>query len=489
MRKSLKRYQLLLWISLLLTLGFVTVTASNYHASKDSLERTLTESTLPATGDHVYAEIQKNLLRPITISAQIAHNNFVRNWLLNGEDDVTLIASYLKEINIETGATSTALISDASKNYYTAAGLIKTMRENDSREPWYFRVKNQRANYETPIEFDVGNRDNITAYANYRINDAAGKFIGAVGVGMTLDALPRLIDSYQQGFQRRVSLIDKKGNFLLSGGGASRKNSSIMQQTGLAQIAKQILGANDSTPVKLTYLDEGEKVVVNARLIPELGWFLLVEQSLGPELATIQNRMMISSLVGGGAALLVVLLTFLSIRRYQSKIEQSAATDPLTMLLNRQAFDFVFQQAILDSERSRQPLCVALMDIDHFKKINDKQGHLIGDHVLKEIAMIAKRSLRESDVICRWGGEEFLILLKNCALEKATAIAENLRTTIAGNDFSRTTDLARGRLNLTVSMGVAECKTQESEDSVFDRAEVALEQAKGSGRNSVYFSE
>ncbi|MDO9194337.1 MAG: GGDEF domain-containing protein, partial [Undibacterium sp.] len=127
--------------------------------------------------------------------------------------------------------------------------------------------------------------------------------------------------------------------------------------------------------------------------------------------------------------------------------------------------------------------------IDFFKKVNDKHGHLVGDHVLKEIAMIAKRSLRESDVICRWGGEEFLFLLKNCTLEKATSIAENLRSTIASNDFSRTTDLARNRLSITVSMGVAQCKDKETEDSVFERADVALYQAKENGRNSVYFAE
>jgi len=177
------------------------------------------------------------------------------------------------------------------------------------------------------------------------------------------------------------------------------------------------------------------------------------------------------------------------VRRYQKRLEKSASTDTLTGLLNRHAFDFVFQQARLDSERSRQPMCAILLDIDFFKKINDKHGHLVGDHVLKEIAAIARRSLRESDIICRWGGEEFLVLLKNCTLEKATAIAENLRNTIASNDFSRTTDLTRGRLSVTVSMGVAECKDTETEDSVFDRADQALYQAKENGRNSVYFSE
>ncbi|MBI3714312.1 MAG: GGDEF domain-containing protein [Burkholderiales bacterium] len=488
MRKSLKRYQLLIWISLLLTLGFIAVIASNYYVSKDAVERSLSENSLPITGDNVYSEIQKDILRPVFVSAQMAHDTFVRDWLLNGEDDATQIAKYLKEVKLRNNAISSFLVSDLSKNYYYPDGLLKTVKESDSRDLWFFRVKNLKTPYETNVDLDLANRDNMTIFTNYRVTDYSGKFIGAVGIGLTLDTMKHLIDSYQSRFQRKIYFVDKKGTVVLAGS-ASLKNGNIHQLPGLSHIAKQILGTSANDSLHLTYQNDAEKIVLNSRFLPELGWYLLVEQNLDTEMQAIQRSLLINGIVGGSITLLVLLLTLLSIRRYQNKIEKSAATDPLTKLLNRQAFDFVFQQAILDSERSRQPLCVALMDIDHFKKINDKQGHLIGDHVLKEIAMIAKRSLRESDVICRWGGEEFLILLKNCALEKATAIAENLRTTIAANDFSRTTDLAKGRLNLTVSMGVAECKTQESEDSVFERADVALYQAKESGRNSVYFSE
>lgn len=489
MRKSLKRYQLLLWISLLLTLGFVAVMASNYYVSKDAVERSLSENALPITGDNVYSEIQKDLLRPVYVSAQMGHDTFVRDWLLNGEEDVTQITKYLKEVKIRNGAIASFLVSDLTKNYYYADGLLKTVNESDNRDLWFFRVKNLKTAYETNVDLDMANRDSMTIFTNYRVSDYSGKFIGAVGIGLTLDTMKHLIDSYQSRFQRKIYFVDKKGNIVLAASSAANKSGNITQLPGLSQVAKQILSNSNNDSLHLTYHTESEKIYLNSRFLPELGWHLLVEQNLDTEMRPIQHSLVINGLIGGGITLLVLLLTLFSIRRYLNKIERSAATDSLTKLLNRQAFDFVFQQAVLDSERSRQPLCVALMDIDYFKKINDKQGHLIGDHVLKEIAMIAKRSLRESDVICRWGGEEFLILLKNCALEKATAIAENLRTTIAANDFSRTTDLAKGRLNLTVSMGVAECKTHESEDSVFERADVALYQAKESGRNSVYFSE
>lgn len=489
MRKSLKRYQLLIWISLLLTLGFIAVMASNFYVSKDAVERSLSENTLPITGDNVYSEIQKDILRPVFVSAQMAHDTFVRDWLLNGEENTDQIAKYLKEVKLRNNAIASFLVSDLSKNYYYSDGLLKTINESDQRDVWFFRVKNLKTAYETNVDLDMANRDSMTIFTNYRVSDYAGKFIGAVGIGLTLDTMKHLIDSYQSRFQRKIYFVDKKGNLVLSGSSATNKNGNINQIPGLSQIAKQILSTSNSDSLHLTYQNENEKVYLNSRFLPELGWYLLVEQNLATEMSSIRHSLLVNGIIGGSITLLVLLLTLLSIRRYQNKIEKSAATDSLTKLLNRQAFDFVFQQAVLDSERSRQPLCVALMDIDHFKKINDKQGHLIGDHVLKEIAMIAKRSLRESDVICRWGGEEFLILLKNCALEKATAIAENLRTTIAANDFSRTTHLAKGKLNLTVSMGVAECKTHESEDSVFERADVALYQAKESGRNSVYFSE
>ncbi|MFA9275736.1 MAG: diguanylate cyclase [Candidatus Aquirickettsiella gammari] len=489
MSKSLKQYRLLIWISLILTLGFVAVLATSYLVSKDALRRGLSENMLPITGDNVYSEIQKDILRPVFVSTQMANDTFVRDWVLEGEQDTAQISKYLKEVKIKNNAISSFLVSDLTKNYYYPEGLLKSIKESEVRDQWFFRVKNLKAAYETNVDIDMANHDNLTIFTNHKIFDYNGKFLGAVGIGLTLDTMKGLIDSYQSRFQRKIYFVDKKGNLVLSGTAFKQKKINILTSPGLSQIAKQILANAKNDSLHLEYSIEDESIYVNSRYIPELGWHLLVEQNLESELQPLQKLLLVNATIGFAITLAVIIIVLLSVRRYQKRIEKSAATDSLTKLLNRQAFDFVFQQAILDSERSRQPLCVALMDIDHFKKVNDKYGHLIGDHVLKEIAAIARRSLRESDVICRWGGEEFLLLLKNCSLEKATSISENLRSTIAANDFSRTTDLAKGRLSLTVSMGVAECKTHETEDSVFERADVALYQAKESGRNSVYFSE
>jgi diguanylate cyclase (GGDEF)-like protein len=489
MKKSLQQYSLLIWICLILVLGFVAVLATSYIVSRETLQRGLSENTLPITGDNVYSEIQKDILRPVFVSTQMANDTFVKDWIINGEDDQQQITKYLKEIKTKNQAITSFLVSDLSKNYYYADGLLKTIKENEPRDLWFYRVKNLKSEYETNVDVDLANHDSMTIFTNHRVLDYNGKFIGAVGIGLTLDTMKRLIDSYQSRFQRKIYFVDKKGNIVLGGSALKQKKGNIGQTPGLDQLSKQILSNTKNDSIHLEYTLNEENIFVNSRFLPELGWHLLVEQDIQGELQPLNKMLFVNGAIGFGITLTVILIVLFSVRRYQKRIEKSAATDSLTKLLNRQAFDFVFQQAILDSERSRQPLCVALMDIDHFKKINDKHGHLIGDHVLRELAAIAKRSLRESDVICRWGGEEFLLLLKNCSLEKATSIAENLRISIEGNDFSRTTDLAKSKLSLTVSMGVAECKLLESEDSVFERADVALYQAKESGRNCVYFSE
>ncbi|MBC3833521.1 GGDEF domain-containing protein [Undibacterium amnicola] len=489
MSKSLKQYSLLIWISLILILGFMAVLATSYLVSKDALRRGLSENMLPITGDNIYSEIQKDILRPVFVSAQMANDTFVRDWILDGEQDGAQISRYLKEIKLKNNAISSFFVSDVTRNYYYPDGLLKSVSETEVRDQWFFRVKNLKAAYETNVDIDMANQDSMTIFTNYRVLDYNGKFLGVVGIGLTLNTMKHLIDTYQSRFQRKIYFVDKKGNLVLSGSSFKQKKVNISTLPGLDQIAKQILANTKNESLHLEYSLDNESIYLNSRFIPELGWHLLVEQNLESELKPLQKLLLVNAAIGFGITIAVLLIVLFSVRRYQNRIEKSAATDPLTKLLNRQAFDFVFQQAILDSERSRQTLCVALMDIDHFKKINDKHGHLVGDHVLREIAAISRRSLRESDVICRWGGEEFLLLLKNCSLEKATSIAENLRSTIAANDFSRTTDLTKGRLSLTVSMGVAECKAQESEDSVFERADVALYQAKENGRNSVYFAE
>lgn len=489
METTFKRYSLLLWIALILIIGFAFIITINYQLTQKTLRQKISENALPITGDNVYSEIQKDILKPVVISAQMANDTFVRDWILNGEQDASLITKYLNVVKERNNAVTSFLVSNKSYKYYHSSGPLKTIQENEARDEWFFRVRSMKKTYETNVDIDMANHDNITIFTNYRVVDFNHNFIGVVGVGLTLDAMKNLISSYQKKFHRRIYFTDNKGNIVLADAKGNFTNKNIHKSEGISQVAKIVLNNKSNLSLHLEYQFQNDRILLNSRYIPELDWHLLVEQNLDNELLSLKQLLIINVIIYFSITLSIILITFLMMRRYQNRIEKFASTDQLTRLINRHAFDFVFQQAILDSDRTREPLCVALMNIDFFKQVNDQNGHLVGDHVLREIAMIAKRSLRESDVICRWGGEEFLILLKNCSLEKSASIAETLRSTIEANDFSRTTDLAKKRLSITVSIGVAQCLHKELEDGVFERASTALYQAKDSGRNCVYFSE
>ncbi|CDF97055.1 MULTISPECIES: GGDEF domain-containing protein [unclassified Pseudomonas] len=158
---------------------------------------------------------------------------------------------------------------------------------------------------------------------------------------------------------------------------------------------------------------------------------------------------------------------------------QSALRDPLTGTGNRIAMDQVMEREIDMARRHMQPLSLLMLDIDHFKRINDTYGHGAGDEVLKAVAESIKDQLRNVDMVFRFGGEEFLILLSNTSREAAATIGERLRYAAQLQDY-----FAAGvRIELTVSLGCATLLPGESMESLLRRVDSALYVAKREGRN------
>ena len=158
---------------------------------------------------------------------------------------------------------------------------------------------------------------------------------------------------------------------------------------------------------------------------------------------------------------------------------QSALRDPLTDTGNRIAMDQTLEREIEMSRRHLQPLSLLMLDIDHFKLINDNHGHSAGDDVLKAVAASIKNQLRNVDMVFRFGGEEFLILLSNTSREAAAMVGERLRFAVQAENY-----LADGHvIELTVSLGCSTLLPGESAESLLRRADSALYVAKREGRN------
>ncbi|OXR33403.1 GGDEF domain-containing protein [Pseudomonas umsongensis] len=158
---------------------------------------------------------------------------------------------------------------------------------------------------------------------------------------------------------------------------------------------------------------------------------------------------------------------------------QSALRDPLTDTGNRIAMDQTLQREIELARRHMQPLSLLMLDIDHFKRVNDTHGHSAGDDVLKAVAASIKNQLRNVDMVFRYGGEEFLILLSNTSREAAALVGERLRCAAQAEDYP-----ADGHtVELTVSLGCSTLLPGESAESLLRRADSALYVAKREGRN------
>jgi diguanylate cyclase (GGDEF)-like protein len=494
MRTFYKKYGLLIWLFLILAIGSAALTLQTELLPAESNEQANVEQILQLTSEQVVAGLQKEMTQLEPDFSKIALTAAAREWLLNPEQDAAAIAGELQEIQKETlnkalkPTKNIYLVSTERAQSIDASGVLKSLNAQNLADAWYFKTIKNASSITQITEIDSSRRAFLQTTTSQHVLDDNGKLIGLLVVSTQSDNLKLYLEALQNKYHRLIYLIDDKGNLVFADDTTKRLRDAVLSIPGIQQIAAPLLASKKVDNQFAEFVESDSRVLLASRYIPELGLHLFLEHALEKKGVSAPPRL-INFVICLGMAVLILLLVFLRLYQLNRRLAQSAATDQLTSLLNRQAFDFVFHQAMADSERSRQPLCVALIDIDLFKQVNKKNGHLMGDHILKEIAMIAKRSLRDSDVICRWGGEEFLILLKNCALEKATSIAENLRNTIANNDFSRTTDLVKKRISITVSMGVAECKINEKDDSVFERAEIALKQAKENGRNGVYFAE
>lgn len=408
----------------------------------------------------------------------MAHNTFLRDWVVRGERDVSEIARYLQEVKTRYGAFSSFFVSERTSIYYTGEGVLKKMSPSEPRDVWYYRVRDMKEPYEINVDPDMANKDTMTIYINFRVVDFAGQYLGAAGVGLSIDAVHSLIRDYQQRYRRAIYFVNAKGQAVLQGGQAQPHPVDLYTRAGLREILERILREKNGD---YQYENSGGNYLLNVHYVPELRWYLFVEKDEFEALAEIRKTLYINLAVCLLITLVVVMLAHLTLKRYQEGIEDMASLDKLTGLFNRQAFAILMDKLQADHQREPRPLSVLMVDVDHFKSINDRYGHAVGDQVLARVSELLRTGLRKSDIAVRWGGEEFLLVLRNCDLTEARQIADKLRRLIEQEAF----ELAGQRVSLTISVGVSQLDRGELSEQAIHRADVALYRAKNSGRNRI----
>lgn len=166
----------------------------------------------------------------------------------------------------------------------------------------------------------------------------------------------------------------------------------------------------------------------------------------------------------------------------QGELAVQASTDELTGILNRRSFTSFIKLEFINAKKNFSPFSLAIIDIDYFKQVNDEYGHLVGDEILIDLANLMKSSFRSTDKVCRWGGEEFAILLPGTSLPNAVSAIDHFRQKIENHEYQSSSNT----IKYTISAGVSESLTIDKNiDDLIKRADEALYKAKSSNRNCV----
>jgi diguanylate cyclase (GGDEF)-like protein len=252
--------------------------------------------------------------------------------------------------------------------------------------------------------------------------------------------------------------------------------------TDLTEYARRYAAANDaeraqSAAVMRARFETDREIERNALLKHELG----VSQERAQRQATELRWNAI--VVALGVMVIALLIYFLSVnRRYRQQLVKLASQDALTGLPNRRRTAELATAALDEATSTQSPLTIAIIDMDHFKIINDRCGHATGDFVLREFARVGREALRDSDVLGRWGGEEFLLIMSGATLEIALASLERMRTLVFGIHLPA----SGAGLRVSLSAGLASSHQHgRSLDEMIARADSALYAAKNDGRDLV----
>lgn len=476
----LRRSLILSLLGVLIGLGFLTTSLASYYTSRVSLHQAIITTELPLTSNAVYTDIRDDLIRPVQISRAMASNVFLHEWIDNGEQDVEIIAHFLTNIRSQYETTSAFFVSDRTQIYYDQDGIFEHLDPTQESSAWFYRFRDEQRPWEVVID-----RSRSTLFINFRVLDDQGNFQGVVGIGITLAEILKRIESYQRRYDRTIYFIDNQNNLVLAGEELYKnltRATPVDEVSALKELSQILSPIREGT---YNYHRDGKQHFVNVRHIEELNWFLFVDKHDSGLMEPVQRTLWINLLICLCVTIIVLSIIGWMSRRYLQRIEDLVTLDTLTSLLNRRGFSLVAEQVLLQSRRDNSQLCTLILDIDHFKSVNDKYGHLGGDTVLRAFARQLKDILRASDIVSRWGGEEFVVILRDTTFDAAQSIAEKIRLSTQ----AAVIEYEGVPLSITVSIGIACLRPGETLDELLDRADQALYSAKHAGRNQVRASQ
>lgn len=353
-------------LSLLLIIGFLITSLLSYYVSKASLRSQIESSGLPLTSDNIYAEIKREMLRPIYISSFMANDTFLKDWIISEEKDVSKITKYLAEIKTKFNTLTSFLVSDKTLIYYQSQGILKKVNPNEERDIWYFRVREMETEYEINVDPDLANNDITTVFINYKSYDYDGNFLGAVGVGLTIRSISEMIEEYSKKYDRRIYLVNQDGDIILRNLSFPNEIENIYEGKWLEAISDNLLNNSKNS---LQYVHKRKVVHLNTRFIPELNLYLFVEQTETGILENLNYALLFNLAICAFITAIVIYITSITIKAYRknSRKQQTEISDKNDELEKKNS---ELEQAIIEKTEALDKNILLMREMNHRVKNN-----------------------------------------------------------------------------------------------------------------------
>lgn len=445
------------------------VTLVHFTASKIVAEqsRAQQQSISPAI-----SLIVEQLLKPLHISQTLAQAKELKDLMKSEKIDEQTVFNMLQRLEKEFNM-GFFIASDISRVQYHSNGTQLSLEKG--KVDWYFRYKA----WKQDAIADIGQWENPQFYIDLKVYDEQNNFLGFFGISKSLDSFVDVFADYKKQYGYDFIFVDQDDNIALSSDPKLIVNKTVFTTLQSLDWYKELDPARieeGSLNNALISVDGKDALIAEVKVEP-FGWTMYLLTPLQARQTEISRSFIISVVTLLVIIFALFFLIYNLLYYFKQDMQKKVQIDPLTRLPNRNKVELRYAE-MLDRNQS---VGLVLIDIDHFKSVNETHGQYVGDNILRQIANMLQSKLRDGDVVGRWSGEQFVLLLPDTSPEQAFDVAQKLRQSMSTMKATSATLTVQ----ITASFGVSHTYTDRPLTDVLGYADDALYQAKRDGRNMV----
>ena len=428
----------------------------------------------------IFDLIETELVEPLHIATTLdkigVYSEYFMQQNPNEEELVAQLKDYSERFDLEF-----YVAHEKSRKQFNSDGRVFKLIEGEVI--WYFALKDIN---DYPVQAVLGKREDVHLYIDVRQYDEEGKFIGFVGVGKSLNDFIASFEQFKSEYGHEFVFVNNNDEIVLS------SNSNLLPRE--AAVSTDRIGVKSISDLSwyksFAESTEGEEepslvvpsaygdLLISQLRIESLNWSIYLITPLSKR----QNEVGKSFALYIGVGLLFLFVLYNIVHRavdyYADNMSRRFNYDPLTSLANRRYANLFFAR----HRKHHRATAVIMIDLDHFKQVNDNYGHNTGDIVLQSVADLLVKTVRGGDLVVRWGGEEFIIIMPNIDLKEAETIGEECRRLIEENKV----EIASSFIQTTASLGISYSRDlADNLTLMVEWADRAMYQAKQEGKNKV----